>query len=132
MGHWLRIIHAPRRLGSIKLALRRIHSTIFTLTEIVRVNCEKYASQDFWIKPKLVLALPWIRVSKVGLLISQLLLDGWVGGEERRLWQNEQPTSFWCDCQPVKMIRPCRSMVRIRKSFCTARRVTTTTNNSRQ
>ena len=26
--------------------------------------------------------LPWIRVSKVGLLISQLLLDGWVRGKE--------------------------------------------------
>ena len=47
-----------------------------------------------------------------GRVINITVIVGWVGGrEERRLWQNEQPTSFWCGCQPVKVIRPCRSMV---------------------
>ena len=62
------------------------------------------------------------------------VIVGWVGGgEERRLWQNEQPTSFWCGCQPVKVIRPCRSMV-FAKVFVlhSASLPATTTNNSRQ
>ena len=47
-----------------------------------------------------------------GRVINITVIVGWVGGgEERRLWQNEHPTSFWCGCQNVKVTRPCRSMV---------------------
>ena len=28
------------------------------------------------------------------IIVTVILLDGWLGEEERRLWQNEQPASF--------------------------------------
>ena len=69
--------------------------------------------------------VPWTRVSKVGLLISQLLLDGWVGerkGDSGRMNRAYLVLVWLSTCQSDKALL----VNGIRKSFCTARRVTTT------